>query len=209
MHPRTYTRRNLDALLARFNLDPGLAHEARVVSHVLPFRVSAYVAEELIDWDDPAHDPIYRLTFPRRGMLEAEAYDRLEAAVETPAGAGDVAAMAAEIQAGLNPHPAGQVEMNVPMHNGRPLDGVQHKHRDTLLHFPAEGQTCHAYCTYCFRWPQFVPGQPRFATPAPDDVAAYLRAHPEVTDVLITGGDPLVMRTSVLAKHLEPFLAPT
>lgn len=206
--PRTYTRRNLESLVRRFRLDPALAHEAQVVSHVLPFRVSAYVVEELIDWDDPAHDPIFRLTFPRRGMLEPEAFDRIEDAIERGAAPAEIAAIAARIQESLNPHPAGQLELNVPTHEGRPLDGVQHKYPDTLLYFPAEGQTCHAYCTYCFRWPQFVPGQPRFATRAPEDVADYLRAHPEVTDVLITGGDPLVMRTAVLAKHLDPFMAP-
>jgi L-lysine 2,3-aminomutase len=49
---------------------------------------------------------------------------------------------------------------------------------------------CHAYCTYCFRWPQFVgESELRIAT---DDIAttsACLRAHPEVTSALITGGD--------------------
>ncbi len=34
----------------------------------------------------------------------------------------------------------------------------------------------------------------------------YLRAHPEVTDVLITGGDPLVMKSGLLARYLEPLL---
>lgn len=43
-------------------------------------------------------------------------------------------------------------------HLGRPLPGVQHKYADTVLVFPAAGQPCHAYCSYCFRWPQFVGG---------------------------------------------------
>ena len=33
---------------------------------------------------------------------------------------------------------------------------MQHKYRETVLFFPSQGQTCHAYCTYCFRWAQFV-----------------------------------------------------
>ncbi len=205
---RTYTRRNIDALVRRFDLDLELAHEALVVSCVLPFRLSSFVADELIDWGDPAEDPIYRLTVPRREMLEPRDYDRVATAVAANAPADELNAIAGDVHRRLNPHPAGQVEMNVPRHEGAPLDGVQHKYPDTLLYFPAEGQTCHAYCTYCFRWPQFVPGQPRFATRTPENVADYLRAHPEVSDVLITGGDPLVMRTAVLAKHLEPFLAP-
>jgi L-lysine 2,3-aminomutase len=37
---------------------------------------------------------------------------------------------------------------------------------------------------------------------------AYLRAHPEVSDVLVTGGDPLVMRTKALRAYVEPLLDP-
>ena len=59
----------------------------------------------------------------------------------------------------LNPHPAGQLALNVPAFSDEPLPGVQHKYPETVLVFPKQGQTCHAYCTYCFRWAQFV-GEP-------------------------------------------------
>ena len=39
-----------------------------------------------------------------------------------------------------------------------------------------------------------------------DMVAAYVRQHPEVTDVLFTGGDPLIMKTRVLRTYIEPLL---
>ncbi|MGH1552829.1 hypothetical protein ACRAWF_14710 [Streptomyces sp. L7] len=93
------------------------------------------------------------------------------------------------------------------MHEGERLEGLQHKYPETVLIFPRQGQTCHAYCTYCFRWPQFVgESELRIAT---DDIAttsAYLRAHPEVTSTLITGGDPLVMSTEVLSRYVDPLL---
>ena len=54
----------------------------------------------------------------------------------------------------LNPNPAGQ-DHNVPMLGDIRLKGIQHKYRETVLFFPAQGQTCHAYCSFCFRWPQF------------------------------------------------------
>ncbi|NIP15323.1 MAG: lysine 2,3-aminomutase, partial [Pseudomonadales bacterium] len=70
---------------------------------------------------------------------------------------------------------------------------MQHKYRETVLFFPAAGQTCHAYCTYCFRWAQFVGiDELKFASRQADSLVAYLERHPEVTSVLITGGDPLV-----------------
>jgi L-lysine 2,3-aminomutase len=39
-------------------------------------------------------------------------------------------------------------------------------------------------------------------------ITAYLRQHPEVTSVLITGGDPMIMGTSVLRRYVEPLLDP-
>ena len=36
----------------------------------------------------------------------------------------------------------------------------------------------------------------------------YLREHHEVTDVLVTGGDPMVMKTKALRAYLEPLLSP-
>ena len=78
-----------------------------------------------------------------------------------------------------------------------------------VLFFPSQGQTCHAYCTYCFRWPQFVGlDQFKFASRETQKLVAYLKDHPEVTSVLITGGDPLIMKTQVLRRYIEPLLAP-
>ena len=76
-----------------------------------------------------------------------------------------------------------------------------------MLFFPGPGQMCHAFCTYCFRWAQFV-GEPdlRMACNDPQVLCGYLREHPEVSDVLLTGGDPMVMRTEVLARFVEPLL---
>jgi len=86
---------------------------------------------------------------------------------------------------------------------------VQHKYRQTVLIFPSAGQTCHSYCTFCFRWPQFVdmPGM-KFATDQANRFWAYLAAHREVTDVLLTGGDPMVMAKPVLERYIEPVFSP-
>jgi L-lysine 2,3-aminomutase len=109
----------------------------------------------------------------------------------------------------LNPHPAGQLLLNAPSLHGRPLPGLQHKYPETVLFFPRQGQTCHAYCSYCFRWAQFV-GEPdlKMATDDVDTLVAYLGEHPEVTSVLITGGDPMIMGEVVLRRYIEPLLDP-
>ena len=189
-------------------IDADLRAAIRVVGEVLPFRTNQYVMDELIDWSSVPDDPLFQLVFPQREMLAGRDFQ----AVEGVLAGGDPEALASEVERvrrSLNPHPAGQLTHNIPELDGRPLPGLQHKYRETVLFFPAPGQTCHAYCTYCFRWAQFVGMEDlKFQAQETDDLVAYLRANRGVTDVLFTGGDPMIMRSSVLRRYLEPLLAP-
>ncbi|MFJ3968047.1 KamA family radical SAM protein [Streptomyces parvus] len=198
--------------LARLALDRGMpepyVRDLRVVGSVLPFKVNEYVADELIDWSAAPDDPIFRLTFPHRDMLPPDVFDRMAALVDGDAPRDELRRAAAEAQLELNPHPGGQLEANVPMLDGRRLDGLQHKYAETVLVFPSQGQTCHSYCGYCFRWAQFVSQSSlRQALRDPADLTGYLAQHSEVTDVLFTGGDPMIMRTDVVRRWVEPLLA--
>ncbi|MEW6345891.1 MAG: lysine 2,3-aminomutase [Pseudomonadota bacterium] len=180
-----------------------------IVSRVLPFRVNAYVLNELIDWNNIPDDPIYRLTFPHRDMLHEDEYASLRDLIRAGAAETEIEAAVTGIRMRMNPHPAGQLTHNVPYLDGVPLAGLQHKYRETVLFFPSAGQSCHAYCTFCFRWPQFVGmDELKFDARTSGDLVAYLRRHPEVTDILVTGGDPLVMNARSLAEYLEPLLTP-
>jgi KamA family protein len=202
-----YLRRDIDSLPRLAALPASERQMMKAVSAVLPFRVNSYVIDELIDWGRVPDDPIYRLTFPHRDMLSSADYETMERLVSQGAPDAVVEAAARTIQRRLNPHPAGQVDYNVPRLDGLPLAGLQHKYRETVLFFPQQGQTCHAYCSYCFRWPQFTKlDDLKFASSEVDDLVRYIRANPEVTSVLLTGGDPLVMRTRVLRRYIEPLL---
>lgn len=179
----------------------------RVVGTVLPFKVNNYVVDELINWDNIPDDPIYQLTFPQRGMLSDEHYNKMKSALDAGLKKPELTKVANEIRLDLNPHPAGQMEKNVPEIDGVRLTGVQHKYDQTVLFFPSNSQTCHAYCTFCFRWPQFVGlDEMKFAMRETDLLVKYLKAHPEVTDVLFTGGDPMIMKSKQLRKYLEPLI---
>ncbi len=181
----------------------------KAVAAVLPFRVNDYVIEELIDWSHVPADPIYQLTFPQPEMLKPKDFLRMYRLVRSGSSEREIRAAAREIQYKLNPHPAGQLELNVPVFDDEPVSGVQHKYGDTVLLFPTPGQTCHAYCTYCFRWPQFVGlDDLKFASREADAWRPYLEAHREVASVLLTGGDPMIMRAKVLRRYLEPLLDP-
>src|SRR5690606_31259750 len=127
-----------------------------VVGSVLPFKVNNYVLDELIDWDNLESDPIYHLTIPQKDMLLPEHYARVEEVLSHTDDKASHREVIHDIRMQLNPHPAGQQKHNVPIINNTRLTGVQHKYRETVLFFPSSGQTCHSYCTFCFRWPQFV-----------------------------------------------------
>jgi L-lysine 2,3-aminomutase len=140
-------------------------------------------------------------------MLEPEALKEMKDLLRRDAGADEVRAAANRIRLTLNPHPAGQMDLNVPKVDGEPVPGLQHKYRETVPFFPSQGQTCHTYCTYCFRWAQFVGMKElKFASTQAEGLRSYVASKPDVTDVLLTGGDPLVMRARHLREYIEPLL---
>lgn len=204
-----YTLRNIDRLPQFRCLTPDQQFALRVTAEVLPFRVNNYVVDHLIDWDAIPNDPIFQLTFMQEGMLAPEHFEDMAEAVRADAPRAVRRSIAERIRLDLNPHPAGQMTANVPLFGEEPVPGLQHKYRETCLVFPRNGQTCHSYCTFCFRWPQFVGMTDlKFATDESRRFQAYLRQHTEVTDVLFTGGDPMVMNARNLATYLEPLLDP-
>jgi len=182
--------------------------EMEVVGNVLPFKTNNYVVEQLIDWDNVPNDPMYVLTFPQKGMLNSEHYDKMASTLRSGADKKEIARVANDIRLQLNPHPAGQMELNVPqLKDGTKLYGMQHKYDETCLFFPSQSQTCHAYCTFCFRWPQFVGmDEMKFAMREGEQLVQYLKEHPEISDVLFTGGDPMIMKASMFSVYTDALL---
>ena len=206
---RAFTTKHLDALVQRAGLSATERLAIKAVAMVLPFRTNSYVVDTLIDWDAAPDDPIFRLVFPQATMLDAADVNRIAYLLANGSPEAKLRQAVHEIRMRLNPHPAGQLALNVPELGEEPLPGVQHKYHETVLVFPKQGQTCHSYCTYCFRWAQFV-DEPdlKMATSDIDRITGYLRRHREVTSVLITGGDPMIMGAGVLRRYIEPLLGP-
>jgi KamA family protein len=178
-----------------------------VVGNVLPFKTNNYVIDELINWDNIDNDPMFKLTFPQKGMLNSKHYETMQKVLKTNTSKSEIKTIANKIRHDLKPHPAGQIEHNVPEVNGEKLFGMQHKYRENSFIFSSQGQTCHAYCTFCFRWPQFVGmNEFKFASKEASLLQQYVISHKEVTDILFTGGDPMIMKTKILASYIEPML---
>lgn len=51
--------------------------DIEVVGNVLPFKVSNYTIDELINWDKVPDDPMFNLTFPQKEMLLPEHYRKM------------------------------------------------------------------------------------------------------------------------------------
>lgn len=73
-----------------------------------------------------------------------------------------------------------------------PVEGVVHRYPDRvllkLLHI------CPVYCRFCFRREVVGPGGPTHLSPQALDAAfAYVAAHPEIWEAILTGGDPLML----------------
>ena len=204
-----YGLRDIDNIPQLQKLTDTERFATKVVSHIFPFRSNNYVVEELIDWDKAPFDPMYQLTFMQKDMLKEEHFNRIADAIRKELPADEIKEIANDIRFELNPHPAGQLTANVPYLEDEPVQGVQHKYKETCLIFPSSGQTCHAYCTFCFRWAQFVGvNDLKFATDESNRFQAYLKKNKQVTDVLFTGGDPMVMGLKKLETYLKPLLQP-
>jgi KamA family protein len=78
-----------------------------------------------------------------------------------------------------------------------PVRGCQHKYSDTALLLVNE--VCGAYCRYCFRKRLFMNDNDDAALDYGDGLA-YIAEHEEITNVLLTGGDPMILSTRRLEK---------
>ena len=205
---KAYSLGNFRGIPQMAGVSEAIKFDIEVVGHVLPFKTNNFVVDQLIDWTNVPQDPLFVLNFPQRGMLLPEHYAEIAGLMQGGVAPAGIREAADRIRLQLNPHPAGQISHNIPSLEGEHLDGMQHKYRETVLFFPSQGQTCHAYCSFCFRWPQFVGmSELKFASREADRLVAYVKANPQVTDVLFTGGDPLIMSARHLAEYIEPLLS--
>lgn len=80
------------------------------------------------------------------------------------------------------------------------LKGLEHKYPDTALLLV--NNVCGAYCRFCFRKRLFTDDNDEVTSDVTEAVA-YIREHPEINNVLLSGGDPLIMSTGKLEKIIR------
>ncbi len=83
-----------------------------------------------------------------------------------------------------------------------PVEGIVHRYGDRVL--LKITHTCAVYCRFCFRREMVGPDGLKPLTPKALDAAlAYVAEHPEIWEVIVTGGDPLVLSPRRLGELTE------
>jgi len=72
-----------------------------------------------------------------------------------------------------------------------PVKGIVHRYPDRVLLKPTH--TCPVYCRFCFRREMVGPGGDALSPAELDAALDYIRRHDEVWEVILTGGDPLIL----------------
>jgi lysine 2,3-aminomutase len=83
-----------------------------------------------------------------------------------------------------------------------PVEGIVHRYPDRVLLKPTH--TCAVYCRFCFRREMVGPEGLKTLSPAELDAAfAYIAARPQIWEVIVTGGDPLVLSPRRIADLMD------
>src|SRR6202163_3683081 len=102
-------------------------------------------------------------------------------------------------QPGENADPIGD-------HAHSPVAGIVHRYPDRVLFKLVH--VCAVYCRFCFRREMVGPGKANSLSPAAYRGALdYIRAHPEVWEVILTGGDPLMLSQRRLGEIMGDLAA--
>ena len=79
-----------------------------------------------------------------------------------------------------------------------PVKGIVHRYPDRLLLKPLHA--CPVYCRFCFRREKVGPGGEALSDSELEAALDYIRSHPEIWEVILTGGDPLMLAPRRMAK---------
>src|SRR5205814_8452642 len=87
-----------------------------------------------------------------------------------------------------------------------PVEGIVHRYPDRVLLKLVH--VCPVYCRFCFRREMVGPARRRTLSPAALDAALdYVRVHPEIWEVILTGGDPLILSPRRLRDVMQRLAA--
>jgi len=99
----------------------------------------------------------------------------------------------------------GELEDPLGEDQTRPVPAIVHRYPDRVLLLALD--SCSTYCRHCTRRRITKGGEAEFSRAELEKGIGYIRAHPEVRDVLISGGDPFLLSEARLEELLQPLRA--
>ncbi|MGN6311301.1 MAG: lysine-2,3-aminomutase-like protein [Xanthobacteraceae bacterium] len=91
-------------------------------------------------------------------------------------------------------------------HARSPVEGIVHRYPDRVLFKLVH--VCAVYCRFCFRREMVGPGKDSALTPDVYNGALdYIRSHPQIWEVILTGGDPLMLSPRRMAEVMADLAA--
>ena len=159
-----------------------------------------------INWDNFATDSLFQLVFPQPDMIRREIVEAWIATTDDD----QRQKLVDDYMRETNPHDGNQ-QLNKPWYTNAEgdtefLEGSQHKYPQCALIFDTSTQNCMAFCTYCFRHAQVRGDEDMFLQKDISQVHDYLRLHPEISDMLITGGDAGYLPVERLRQYAMPLI---
>jgi lysine 2,3-aminomutase len=82
-----------------------------------------------------------------------------------------------------------------------PVEGIVHRYPDRVLLKLVN--VCAVYCRFCFRREMVGPGKQMLSPDKLDAALGYITAHPQIWEVILTGGDPLVLSARRLGEVIR------
>jgi L-lysine 2,3-aminomutase len=178
----------------------------RILSQLFPLRNTEYVINELIQWNNFRNDPIYQMTFPQKGMVKPGQYRQLRRSYIAETYSKSVTETAVHIRDAEEKLYGKKITSYAVTEKIPLIQGVWHQIPNTILLFPAPLQSCFAHCSYCGRWIMHDNLANRYMYENPAFPIDYIRSHPEISDVLFTGGDALIASAGTLMDFVRPIL---
>jgi lysine 2,3-aminomutase len=86
-----------------------------------------------------------------------------------------------------------------------PVPGIVHRYPDRVLFKAANA--CAVYCRYCFRRGMLKPGAKGLTPEEMNSAFDYIRSHKDIWEVILTGGDPLILSARKLEELLDTLCA--
>lgn len=183
-------------------------NEFLVLSLVHHFKTNNYVLENLINWSKVPADPIYKLVFPRKEMISNSDFELLRDLQHSGQNGNLITELAGIIKKKLAPKFV-QASESIPYFEGKRVQGAYRNFAKILNLFPSPMvRSCHTYCNYCYCWNLFNNPEIQKSTSYSDPMTplGFLKSNPEISEILFTGADPLIISAGNLRKFVAPIL---